>query len=141
MLNTAIKIAQEAFAGMKDEHGNPYVEHALRVMEQMDTEEERIVAVLHDVTEDTEISLNDLNTYGFSRKILDTIGQLTRRSEMTYFDYIDDISSSELATKIKIAELLDNKDIFRVRKLSFQTYSLDERCRRALAILQEQNID
>lgn len=141
MLSTAIKIAQEAFAGMQDEHGIPYLEHALRVMEQMDTEEEKIIAVLHDVTEDTEISLNDLKTYGFSRRILDTIGQLTRRSNMTYFDYIDDISSSELASKVKIAELLDNKDIFRVRKLSFQTYSLDERCRRALAVLQQQNID
>ena len=141
MLNKAIEIARTALEGMIDEHGNPYMEHSFRIMEQMDTEEEKIVAVLHDVVEDTEVSLSDLQGYGFDRTILETVGQLTKRSDMTYFDYIDDISGSELATKIKIAEVNDNKDIFRVRKMSFQTYKLEERAERVLSILQGKNID
>ena len=141
MLNKAIEVARNAFEGMVDEFGNPYVEHSCRIMEQMDTEDEKIVAMLHDVVEDTEVSLSDLQSYGFSRMILDTVGQLTKRSDRTYFDYIDDISGSELATKIKIAEVRDNKDIFRVRKMSFQTYKPEERARRVLSILQGENID
>lgn len=141
MLNKAIEVAKAALEGMKDEHGNPYFEHSCRIMEQMDTEEEKIVAILHDIVEDTEISLSDLQEWGFSRNVLDTVGQLTKRSDMTYFDYIDDISVSELATKIKIAEVKDNKDIVRVKKMSFQTYKLEDRVERVLSILQGQNID
>ena len=141
MLNKAIEVARNAFEGMADENGNPYFEHSCRVMEQMETEEEKIVAMLHDIVEDTEVSLSDLQSWGFSRKILDTVGQLTKRSDMTYFDYIDDISGSELATKVKIAEVRDNKDIFRVKKMSFQTYKPEERARRVLSILQGENID
>lgn len=104
-------------------------------MDRMDTEEEKIVAVLHDVVEDTEMSLQDLKGYGFSREVLEAVGILTKRRDMTYFDYIDDVQCSDLATKVKIAELEDNKDIFRVNKMSFQTYSLDFRVSKALAVL------
>lgn len=141
MVSKALQVAQEALAGMQDEYGNPYLDHSLRIMEKMETDEEKIVALLHDVVEDTEISLNDLQGYGFSRTILDTVGQLTKRTDMTYFDYIDDVSCSDVASKVKIAELEDNKDVFRVKKMSFQTYSLDERCKRALAILKRENSD
>lgn len=101
----------------------------------MDTEEEKIVAVLHDVLEDTEMSIQDLCEYGFSREVLEAVGILTKRSDMTYFDYIDDIHCSELASKVKIAEIEDNKDVRRVKKMSFQTYTLDYRAKKALAIL------
>ncbi len=60
MLQKAIEIAEQALAGMTDQNGQPYIEHARRVMDAMDTEEEKIVAILHDVVEDTEMSLKDL---------------------------------------------------------------------------------
>lgn len=135
MLSKAIETAQNALRDVKDADGNPYIDHAMRVMDKMDTDEEKIVAVLHDVVEDTETSLYDLELAGFSRPVLEAIDMLTKRSDMTYFDYIDDIHCSELASKVKIAELEDNKDIMRVRKMSFQTYSLDERAKKALGIL------
>lgn len=135
MLSKAIETAQNALRNMKDADGNPYIDHAMRVMDKMDTDEEKIVAVLHDVVEDTETSLYDLELAGFSRNVLEALDMLTKRSDMTYFDYIDDIHCSELASKVKIAELEDNKDIMRVRKMSFQTYSLEERTKKALGIL------
>lgn len=135
MLNRAIEIAGKALEGMKDPNGDSYLDHAFRVMDQMDTEEEKIVAVLHDVIEDTELTLGELAEEGFSRPVLDSIEQLTKRRDVTYYDYIDDISGTELASKVKIAEIEDNKDIARVRKMSFQTYSIDERARRSLKIL------
>ena len=121
MLDRAIEIASTALEGMKDPDGNSYLDHALRVMEKMDTEDEKIVAVLHDVIEDTELTLGELSEEGFSRRVLDSIEQLTKRRDVTYYDCTADIE--------------DNKDIARVKKMSFQTYSIDERARRSLKIL------
>ena len=110
----------------------------MRVMSKMDTEEEKIIAVLHDVVEDTEMTLHELQEEGFSRTVLDTIGMLTKKPDMKYFDYIEDIHSSELASKVKIAEIEDNQDIMRVRKMSFQTYTAAERVKKTLAILRDE---
>ncbi len=137
MLQKAIELAAAALNGITEDNGSPYINHAMRVMDKMDTEEEKTAAVLHDVVEDTEMTVRDLERYGFSRTIIDTVEQLTRRRDMTYFDYIDDISCSPMATKIKIAEIEDNLDVFRVRKMSFKTYSLEERAEKALGILRQ----
>ncbi len=138
MLSKAIGIATNAFQGVIDAKGNPYIDHAMRVMSKMDTEEEKIIAVLHDVVEDTEMTLHELKEEGFSRTVLEAIDILTKKPDMKYFDYIEDIHSSELASKIKIAELEDNQDIMRVRKMSFQTYSPAERTKKTLAILRNE---
>lgn len=134
-LSKAMEVAKEALAGRTDDRGLPYLDHAMRVMDKMDTENEKIVALLHDVVEDTEVSLYDLQALGFSREVLEAVSMLTKRADMTYFDYIDDIRCSELASKVKIAEIEDNKDIQRVKKMSFQTYTLEARAKKALAIL------
>ena len=139
MLSRAIDVAKEAFSGKKDDNGHPYVDHALRVMDKMDTEEEKTVAVLHDVVEESEVSLHELQAMGFSREVVEAVGILTKRNDMTYFDYIDDIRCSELASKVKVAEIEDNLDMPRVRKMSFQTYTPQLRAKKALAILKNED--
>lgn len=139
-LSTAIEFATAALAEKVDDKGSPYINHVLRVMERMDTEEEKMAAVLHDVVEDTEITLQDLCDAGFSREVVETVEILTKRLDMTYFDYIDDIHWSETASKIKIAEIEDNLDIMRVKKMSFRTYSTEKRAEMALAILRGENV-
>lgn len=134
-LTKAIEVAKEAFSGRQDDNGHPYAEHSFRVMDKMGTEEEKIVAVLHDVVEESEVSLHDLQAMGFSREVVEAVGILTKRNDMTYFDYIDDIRGSGLASKVKIAEIEDNLDLPRVKKMSFQTYTLQDRAKKALAIL------
>lgn len=140
MLSRAIDVAKEAFSGRTDDNGHPYIDHALRVMDKMDTEEEKITAVLHDVVEESEVSLHELQAMGFPRQVVEAVGILTKRSDMTYFDYIDDIHGSELASKVKIAEIEDNLDMPRVRKMSFQTYTPELRAKKALAILKNEDI-
>ena len=135
MLEKAMKIAEEALKSLKNEDGTLYYEHALRVMERMDTENEKIVAVLHDVLEDTSVQLVDLKEAGFTGEILECLDQLRRRSDMTYFEYIEDVATNPVTAKIKLAELDDNQDVFRVKKLSFQTFSIEERVKRARKIL------
>ena len=139
-LSAAIEFETAALAEKVDDKGSPYINHALRVMERMDTEEEKMAAVLHDVVEDTEITLQDLCDAGFSREVVETVEILTKRLDMTYFDYIDDIHWSETASKIKIAEIEDNLDIMRVKKMSFRTYSTEKRAEMALAILRGENV-
>lgn len=137
MLDQAIQIAETALAGMKGPDEGSYFEHARRVMEQMDTEEEKTVAILHDVVEDGDLSLKDLQNAGFPRNVVEAVGQLTKRPDMTYFEYIDDISCNPLAAKVKIAEILDNQDEPRVKKMPFCTFNLEERMKRSLEILKQ----
>lgn len=135
MLEKAIEIAERAFEGKTDSRGEPYVNHSIRVMDRMETDDEKIVAMLHDVVEDSEMTLRDLQEAGFRRELLEAVEQLTKKPNMTYFDYIDDISGSELATKVKLAEIEDNMDEVRVNKMSFKTFSLEERKERVKKIL------
>lgn len=135
MLDKAIKFATKAFAGRTEENGEPYINHALRVAEKMDTEFEKVVAVLHDVLEDSDCSVHDLQDAGFSREVIECVEQLTRKSDYTYFEYIEDIATCDVCKKVKLAELEDNRDIVRVNKLSFKTYSLDARYKKAQEIL------
>lgn len=135
MLQKAIEFAKKAFEGQLSDNGEPYFDHSLRVMEQMSTDDEKMVAILHDVLEDSSYTVFDLRDAGFPKNVIDCVEQLTRENDVTYFEYIDDISTNEICTKVKIAEIRDNKDINRVKKLSFQTYSIDTRCEKVLQIL------
>jgi len=135
MLDEAIQFATKVFAERTDENGQPYINHALRVADKMDTEFEKVVAVLHDVLEDSTCSVHDLQDAGFPRDVVNCVEQLTRKSDFTYFEYIEDIATSDVCKKVKLAELEDNKDVIRVNKLSFKTYSLDARCKKAIEIL------
>ncbi len=135
MLQKAIDFAQKALEGQKDENGEPYINHSIRIMNQMETEMEKTVAILHDVLEDSPCSIYDLKELGMPREVIDCVEQLTRKNDVTYFEYIDDIATNDICTKIKLAEIEDNKDINRVRKLSFQTYSVEKRCEKVKEIL------
>lgn len=135
MLQKALDFAKKALEGQKSENGEPYINHSIRIMEKMDTETEKIVAILHDVLEDSPCSIYDLKELGMPREVIDCVEQLTRKNDMTYFEYIDDIATNDICTKIKLAEIDDNQDINRVRKLSFQTYSVEKRCEKVREIL------
>lgn len=114
-LEKAIELAAKAHAGQKDKHGEPYILHPLRVMLRMKTEEERIVAVLHDVIEDTEVDESELYRWGFSDAIIDAVSLLTRRpieghgEKPSYQEFIRAVvATGPLAIEVKIADLLDN---------------------------------
>lgn len=138
MLQKAIDFATKALEGKKDYSGQPMVAHALRMMDRVETDEEKIIAVLHDVVEEGGCSFHELKDAGFSQTVLEGVDVLTRRPNMKYFDYIDDISTNPTAVRVKLAELAENKDQDRVNKLSFQTYTLEKRLERVRQILGEE---
>lgn len=108
-LNRAIGIAAMAHDGQFDRSGKPYILHPLSVMLRMDTDEERIVAVLHDTIEDTNITIDELREDGFSEEILAALTLLSKESDdVPYMPFIEKIKTNALATKVKLGDLAEN---------------------------------
>lgn len=110
----AIALAIQVHAGQIDKVGKPYISHPMRVMQAMDTEVEQIIAILHDVVEDSPMTIDDLQSLGYSKKIVSAIDCLSKREGEEYFKYLDRVKSSQLAIKIKLADLNDNLDPNRI---------------------------
>ena len=119
-LHRAIEIALEAHKGALDKGGNPYILHPLRLMLQMDSEEEMIVAILHDVVEDSEKwSFDKLHKEGFSKKIINSLRSVTKENENEdYEKFIDRSVKDKIGRKVKIADISDNLDISRLKELT-----------------------
>lgn len=119
-LEQAISTAIEAHKNQLDKAGNPYIDHCIRIMNKMDTEEEKIVAVLHDILEDNEELGRNLFSSDFSDEIINALAYLTKQKHQKYLDYIKAIKNNELATKVKIADLLDNINLSRLNTISIK---------------------
>ena len=113
-LERAIQIAAQAHAGQIDKAGQPYILHPLRVMLRMVTEEERIIAVLHDVVEDSEVSMVDLSAEGFSAHILIAIEALTKLEGETRISAAYRAAGNALARRVKLADNAENMDLSRI---------------------------
>lgn len=118
LFEKAIMIATKVHAGQKDKAGAPYLLHVLRVMMSVEKMDERIVALLHDVVEDSETTIEELANEGFSKKILRAVELLTKTEHKTYEDYIQEIKKNELARVVKSADLKDNMNISRLKTLT-----------------------
>ena len=113
-LERAITIATEAHCKQLDKAGAPYILHPLRVMSRFNSEAERIVAVLHDVVEDTDWTLERLSQEGFSAEVVQAVDCVTRREGESYDDFVKRSAANPLARRVKIADLEDNMDIRRL---------------------------
>lgn len=134
-LEDAISLAAKAHRRRKDKAGAAYILHPLRVMLRMKTNDERIVALLHDVAEDTKYTLEDLRKAGYSQKILRSLDYLTRRDKEEYEEFIKRLKHNPLARKVKIADLKDNLDLARIKKPKKRDFMRVEKYRRALSEL------
>lgn len=120
MLEKAILIATKAHNGQLDKGGQPYILHPLRVMQSCNSDLEKICAVLHDVIEDTNISLNELREEGFSEEVLVILDLLTKKEQEDYSTFIDRINTNETACRVKIADLQDNMNLSRIKSPSIE---------------------
>lgn len=120
LLEKAIAIAAEAHQGKRDKGGQPYILHPLRVMLHMETADERIVAVLHDVIEDhgDEWPVERLRKAEFSHQILAALDCVTRRKGETYEQFIERCASHPVARRVKLADLEDNMDLRRLPNIT-----------------------
>ena len=136
-LHRAIEIALEAHKGALDKGGNPYILHPLRLMLQMDSEEEMIVAILHDVVEDSEKwSFDKLQKEGFSKKIINSLRSVTKENENEdYEKFIDRSIKDKIGRKVKTADISDNLDISRLKELTDKDILRINKYKKALAKL------
>lgn len=113
-IEEAIRLAVEAHRGQKDRAGAPYILHPLRMMFRVQTDAERMAAVLHDVVEDTPVTLDDLRGRGFPPEVVDAVDGLTRREGESYDDFVRRAALHPVARRVKIADLEDNLDVRRI---------------------------
>lgn len=110
----AIRLCFEAHAGQVDKSGLPYAHHPLHLAEQMDDETSTVVALLHDVAEDTHYTIEDLECMGFGSDVIDALRLLTHDPEVPYLDYVRGIAANRVARKVKLADLAHNSDLTRL---------------------------
>jgi (p)ppGpp synthase/HD superfamily hydrolase len=136
-LARAVAIAAEAHDGQQDKHGAPYILHPIRVMLKMDSEEAMIAAVLHDVVEDSDWTLERLREEGFSERVLSAVDHLTKREseEDDYDGFVRRTMEDPLALKVKIADLEDNMDSRRIGEFTRRDAARIEKYHRAWAAL------
>lgn len=117
-LEHAVLLAVNAHMGQKDKAGEPYILHPMRVMATMQTVAERMAAILHDVVEDANVTIEGLRRLGYPEEVLDALACLTREDGETYDDFIKRAATNPMARKVKIADLEDNMRVDRLEVLN-----------------------
>ncbi len=112
-LERAIELAARAHAGQSDKQGGPYILHPLRVMMACVSVNAKMVGVLHDTIEDTDLTEADLRHEGFAEEIIQAVLAVTRRKNETYTDFVIRAARLELAREVKLADLADNSRLDR----------------------------
>lgn len=134
-LERAIAIAAEGHAGQLDKAGQPYILHPIRVMLRVSGASERIAAILHDVVEDTPVTLAQLATEGFSKEVLDAVDALTKRSGETRLEAARRAAANPIARVVKLADNAENMDISRISNPTQKDYDRLEEYKQVREIL------
>lgn len=113
----AIRLAYDAHHGQEDSCGMPYICHPLHLAESMDDEVSTCVALLHDVAEDTKITLEDLKKQ-FPPQVTEAVALMTHDPEVPYLDYIRRLKDNPIAVKVKRADIAHNTDFSRFAQVA-----------------------
>ncbi len=122
-IERAIEIAARTHAGQVDKAGEPYIFHPLRLMLAVKTREQQIAAVLHDVVEDTNLTLDDLRAEGFSEDVLEAVKALTKVDGEARLEAAQRAAQKPIARAVKLADVTDNMDLRRIGKPSEKDYA------------------
>ncbi len=133
----AIKLCFDAHKEQTDKSGLPYVHHPFHLAEQMTDEATTVVALLHDVVEDTDLTLADLRQEGFGEEILAAISLMTHDPAVPYMEYVAAIKQNPIARAVKLADLTHNSDISRLDTVTQKDRERVEKYRQAMDLLKE----
>ena len=135
-LERAIEIVQEAHKGVKDKGGHDYINHPIRVMHAMSNDQEKIVAILHDVVEDSDWTFERLKEEGFEDSVIESLRCVTKYSEEEdYQEFIRRAATNKIATKVKMADIEDNLDLSRLGTLTEKDLTRIKKYKKALKYL------
>ena len=137
MFGTAMRIASQVHEKQKDKGGNSYILHPIRIAMRLRTTDEELmqIAILHDVVEDSNVTIDFLKKEGFSDRVLVALDLLTHKCDDSYEEYIEKISKNVDAIKIKLEDLRDNSDITRLKGLSVKDFKRMEKYHRSYVFL------
>jgi hypothetical protein len=136
LVKHAIELAFYAHMGQYDKGGLPYITHPLHVAEQMRTEDECVVALLHDVMEDTGLTETDLHQRGITDRQIEALKLLCHDESVPYLEYVQKIRIDPIARAVKIEDLKHNADLTRLNNVSQEDLLRAEKYKDALRILQ-----
>ena len=131
----AYEIAKRAHLGQVDKAGEDYIKHPEKVASFVKTDEERAVAYLHDVIEDTELTLEELYKYGFSKEVLEAVDVITKKRGEDYQSYLNSVKKNKLARAVKLADLRHNSDLTRLTKVTEKDIKRKEKYQKAIDFL------
>ncbi len=131
----ALKLCFEAHKDQVDKTGLPYVFHPFHLAEQMTDEYTTICALLHDVVEDTDYTIDDLKNMGFPIEVLEALKLLTHDPSVPYMDYVVALSDNEIAKSVKMADLRHNSDLTRLDVVDEWAIKRNEKYKKALEYL------
>src|SRR5262245_19981709 len=137
-LERAILIAAQAHLGQRDKAGAPYILHPLRLMMRMESEAAMIAAVLHDVVEDSDWTLERLRGEGFSDEVMQAVACLTHRDGETYDEFVERVRANAIACKVKITDLEDNMNVKRIGEMTPKDLARIEKYRRVWRALTQE---
>lgn len=129
----AFIIAIKAHQGQKDKGGKPYILHPIKVALNVKGKDERIVALLHDVIEDTNYTIDDLKFLSEEQK--EALLLLTYDENMPYMEYIEAVKKNKIASRVKLADLEQNMNLKRLKTISNKDLKRLEKYKRAKEIL------
>lgn len=117
-LSSAIDLAMEIHKDQYDRSNQPYIGHVIRVMNAGQTLQEKIVGALHDVVEDSDLTIDDLLLKGFDNNIVEAVDAITFYDDVeTYDEYIERVIKNPIAVKVKLNDLSDNMDLRRLNEI------------------------
>ena len=135
----ALRLCFDSHREQVDKTGMPYVFHPFHLAEQMTDELSTVCALLHDVVEDTALTLEDLTSMGFPREVTEVLALLTHDEAVPYMDYVREIAKHPVAKAVKIADLTHNSDLSRMDACEIDERALlrNEKYKAALALLRD----
>lgn len=131
----AYEIAKKAHLGQIDKAGEDYIKHPEKVASFVNSDEEKAVAYLHDVIEDTELTLEDLREYGFSEGVLKAVDVITKKKGQDHQTYLNSVKENKLARVVKLADLRHNSDLTRLIDITEKDRERKEKYQKAIDFL------
>lgn len=135
-IKKAMNLAYIKHHNQFDKAGYPYIAHLLHIAERMSDEDTTIVALLHDILEDTQVKEKDLEELGFSKNIIEAIKLLTHKKYTPYMEYIQKLKNNDIAKKVKIQDLKHNLDTYRIDDIKETDLKRIEKYKKALELLE-----
>ena len=133
----AMKLCFQAHKDQTDKSGIPYVFHPIHLAEQMTDEDTTVVALLHDIVEDTAYTIEDLEAMGFHNQVLEAIRLMTHSDNVSYMDYVAKIKTNPIARAVKLADLAHNSDLTRLDIIDDYAIARIEKYTAAIRLLEE----